>query len=129
LYPENLRYTPEHEWVEGTGEPGSTVRVGITDFAQDALGDIVYVNLPAVGDDVSGGGVMGELESTKSVSDLFAPVDGTVSAVNDALNDNPELCNSDPYGEGWLVDITVGGSGDLSDLLSATDYEATVASQ
>jgi glycine cleavage system H protein len=129
VYPENLRYTTEHEWVDGTGEPGSTVRIGITDYAQDALGDIVYVNLPTTGDTVTSGGVMGELESTKSVSDIFSPVDGTVSAVNDALSDNPELCNSDPYGEGWLVEITVGGDADLSGLLSAADYEATVASQ
>jgi glycine cleavage system H protein len=129
VYPEKLRYTAEHEWVDGSGEPGTTVRVGITDYAQDQLGDIVYVNLPSVGEDVGGGGVMGELESTKSVSDLFAPVAGTVSAVNDALGDNPELCNSDPYGDGWLVEITVGEGGDLSSLLSAADYEATVASQ
>jgi glycine cleavage system H protein len=129
VYPENLRYTVEHEWVDGSGEPGTTVRVGITDFAQDALGDIVYVNLPDVGTEVTSGGVMGELESTKSVSDLFSPVDGTVSAVNDALNDNPELCNSDPYGDGWLAEITVGENGDLGGLLSSTDYEATVASQ
>jgi glycine cleavage system H protein len=129
VYPENLRYTTEHEWVDGSGEPGSTVRVGITDYAQDALGDIVYVNLPNVGEEVAGGGVMGELESTKSVSDIFSPVDGTVSAVNDALNDNPELCNTDPYGDGWLVEITVGDDADLSSLLNAADYEAQVASQ
>ena len=129
MNPENLRYTTEHEWVDGSGEPGTSVRVGITDYAQDALGDIVYVNLPAVGEDVTAGGVMGELESTKSVSDVFAPVAGTVSAVNDALADNPELCNSDPYGDGWLVEITVGDGSDLSSLLSAADYEATVAPQ
>jgi glycine cleavage system H protein len=129
VYPENLRYTAEHEWVDGTGEPGSTIRVGITDFAQDALGDIVYVNLPDVGTEVTGGGVMGELESTKSVSDLFAPVAGTVSATNDALDENPELCNSDPYGDGWLVEISVGEGADVDALLSAADYESTVTSQ
>ena len=128
MYPENLRYTAEHEWLSGSVEPGQTVRVGITDYAQDALGDIVYVNLPDVGAVVSGGGVMGELESTKSVSDLFAPVDGTVSAVNEALNDNPELCNSDPYGDGWLVELVVADGADTAALLSSTDYEATVAS-
>jgi len=129
VYPENLRYTAEHEWVSGVVEPGATVRVGITDYAQEALGDIVYVNLPEAGTDVTSGGVMGELESTKSVSDLFAPVAGTVSAVNDALADNPELCNSDPYGEGWVVEITVADDEGGAGLLSSTDYEATVASQ
>jgi glycine cleavage system H protein len=129
VYPDNLRYTAEHEWVSGSAEPGSTIRVGITDFAQDALGDIVYVNLPEVGAEVTGSGVMGELESTKSVSDLFAPVDGTVTAVNEALSDNPELCNSDPYGDGWLVEMTVGDGADADSLLSSADYEATVTSQ
>jgi glycine cleavage system H protein len=128
VYPEHLRYTAEHEWLSGSVEAGETVRVGITDFAQDALGDIVYVNLPEVGTEVTGGGVMGELESTKSVSDLFAPVDGRISAVNDALNDNPELCNSDPYGDGWLVELTVGDGTDADSLLSSSDYQATVAS-
>ncbi len=129
MIPENLHYTAEHEWVDGSGEPGSTVRIGITDFAQDALGDIVYVNLPDVGTEVAAGDVMGELESTKSVSDLFAPVGGTVAAVNDALSDNPELCNSDPYGDGWLVDLTVGEGAGADSLLAAADYEKAVASQ
>ena len=128
MYPDHLRYTAEHEWVSGSTEPGETVRVGITDFAQDALGDIVYVNLPEVGTDVAGGGVMGELESTKSVSDLFAPVDGTVAAVNEALTDSPELCNSDPYGDGWLVEITVAETADAAALLASADYQATVTS-
>ncbi len=129
MNPDNLLYTAEHEWVSGSVEPGSTVRVGITDFAQNALGDIVYVNLPEVDTVVSGGGVMGELESTKSVSDLFAPVDGTVSAVNEALTDTPELCNSDPYGDGWLVELTVGDASGVDSLLSSADYDATVTSQ
>jgi glycine cleavage system H protein len=129
VYPDNLRYTAEHEWLSGDVEPGQTIRVGITDFAQDALGDIVYVNLPEVGTEVTGGGVMGELESTKSVSDLFAPINGTVSAVNEALSDSPELCNSDPYGEGWVVELTVADGADASSLLSSADYEATVASE
>jgi glycine cleavage system H protein len=129
VYPDNLRYTAEHEWVSGPVEPGQTIRIGITDFAQDALGDIVYVNLPEIGTEVTGGGVMGELESTKSVSDLFAPVSGTVSAVNEALSDSPELCNSDPYGEGWVVELTVADGAQTDALLSSTDYEATVASE
>jgi len=128
VYPENLRYTAEHEWLSGPVEPGGTVRVGITDYAQDALGDIVYVNLPQVGDVVAGGGVMGELESTKSVSDLFAPIDGTVTAVNDALSDSPELCNTDPYGEGWVIELTVAEGADSGSLLSSAEYAATVAS-
>lgn len=129
MFPEDLHYTAEHEWVRGSHAPGSTVRVGITDYAQDALGDIVYVNLPEVGAEVDAAGVIGELESTKSVSDIFAPLAGTVSAVNDQLSNNPELCNTDPYGEGWLVELTVGDDSDAGSLLSAADYEATVTSQ
>jgi len=128
VYPDNLRYTAEHEWLSGSVEAGETIRVGITDYAQDALGDIVYVNLPEVGTVVTGGGVMGELESTKSVSDLFAPVDVTVTAVNEALNDSPELCNSDPYGEGWVIEMEVAEGTDTGSLLSSTDYASTVAS-
>ena len=129
MYPDNLRYTAEHEWVDGSAEPGTTVRVGITDYDQEALGDIVYVDLPDVGATVDGGGVMGELESTKSVSDVFAPLAGTVSAVNGALADTPELCNSDPYGAGWLVEITLGDGADGGSLLSSQDYQATLTSQ
>ena len=129
MYPDDLSYTTEHEWLRQPGEHDGSVRVGITHYAQDQLGDIVYVNLPEVGTEVSGGGVMGELESTKSVSDLFAPVAGTVSAVNEALNDNPELCNSDPYGEGWVVEITVGADESGQSLLTSSDYEATLGSQ
>ncbi len=125
-YPDNLRYTAEHEWVR-SGE-GSTVRVGITDYAQEALGDIVYVSLPDVGQSLEAGAAMGELESTKSVSDLFAPVAGTVTARNEALDSNPELCNSDPYGEGWIVELETADSGALDALMSATDYQATVTS-
>lgn len=129
MFPDDLQYTAEHEWVRGSGEPGSTVRVGITDFASDALGDIVYVNLPEVGAEVTAGGVIGELESTKSVSDLFAPLAGTVSAVNDELAGNPELCNTDPYGAGWLVELTVADGAGREALLTAETYESTVASQ
>jgi glycine cleavage system H protein len=128
--PDDRRYTDQHEWVlvQGSGGGSTVVRVGITDHAQDALGDIVFVQLPAVGDEVSPGNPMGEVESTKSVSDFYAPVAGTVSAVNDALTDAPETINSDPYGEGWLVEITVdGGEQDpTGGLLDAAAYQALV---
>lgn len=101
--PAELRYTAEHEWVRRTGE--DTVRVGITDFAQSSLGDVVYVQLPAVGAAVTAGETFGEVESTKSVSDLYAPVSATVVAVNTELEGNPQLVNSDPYGEGWLLEL------------------------
>jgi glycine cleavage system H protein len=124
--PDDLKYTAEHEWVKDIGE--GSVRVGITDFAQDALGDIVYVQLPDVGTEVTGGEAMGELESTKSVSDLFAPLSGTVSAHNDALDESPELCNTDPYGDGWIVELQLSDPSQLDQLLNAQDYQATVAS-
>jgi glycine cleavage system H protein len=104
--PENLHYTKEHEWVAETATAG-TIRMGITDFAQSALGDIVYVQMPKVGEPVVADKVCGEVESTKSVSEIFAPVSGTITAVNEALSDTPELLNSQPYGEGWLVEISV----------------------
>ena len=118
--PDDLRYTAEHEWVRA-GD-GGTVRVGITDYAQEALGDIVYVSLPTVGTDVTAGEAFGEVESTKSVSDVFAPVAGTVSARNEALEAQPELVNSDPYGEGWIVEIDVSEPGVLDALLDAAGY-------
>jgi glycine cleavage system H protein len=128
--PDDRRYTDQHEWalVQGTDAAGTVVRVGITDHAQDALGDIVFVQLPAVGDEVAPGTPIGEVESTKSVSDVYAPVAGTVAAVNEALTDAPETINSDPYGAGWLVDITVGGAeGDPTEqLLDAAAYQAVV---
>jgi glycine cleavage system H protein len=124
--PDDVLYTAEHEWVRDVD--ADTVRVGITDYAQDSLGDIVYVQLPAVGDAVTAGAAMGELESTKSVSDLFAPLSGTVTASNDALESTPELCNSDPYGEGWVVELRVSDPAEREQLLSAADYEATVTS-
>jgi glycine cleavage system H protein len=104
--PENLHYTKEHEWVAETSTAG-IIRMGITDFAQSALGDIVYVQMPKVGELVVADKVCGEVESTKSVSEIFAPVSGTITAVNGALSDTPELLNSQPYGEGWLVEISV----------------------
>ena len=120
MYPEDLKYTAEHEWVKAGEGP---VRVGITDFAQDALGDIVYVQLPEVGSAVRAGDACGELESTKSVSDLFAPVNGTVTAVNEALADQPDLVNSDPYGEGWLLDIELEDTAEVEGLMDAETYQ------
>ena len=124
--PEDLKYTAEHEWVR-PGD-GGMMRIGITDYAQEQLGDIVYVHLPEVGETVEAGTAMGELESTKSVSDLFAPVSGTVAARNEALDANPELCNSDPYGEGWILEIEASDASASEGLMSAADYEATVTS-
>ena len=124
--PEDLKYTAEHEWVKA-GD-GGVMRIGITDYAQEQLGDIVYVHLPEVGEAVEAGTAMGELESTKSVSDLFAPVSGTVAARNEALDANPELCNTDPYGEGWILEIKASDASATDGLMSASDYEATVTS-
>ena len=128
--PDDRRYTDQHEWalVQGTDGTSTVVRVGITDHAQDALGDIGYVQLPAVGDEVSPGNPIGEVESTKSVSDVYAPVAGVVSAVNEQLTDAPETINVDPYGAGWLVDITVeDGAGDpTAALLDAAAYQGLV---
>lgn len=115
--PTELRYTAEHEWVHRTGP--TTVRVGVTDFAQSQLGDVVFVQLPAVDDAVSAGESLGEVESTKSVSDIYSPVSATVLAVNGELDGDPELVNSDPYGEGWLVDLTIESESELDDLLDA----------
>ncbi|MCV7442844.1 glycine cleavage system protein H [Mycobacterium paraense] len=121
--PSDLHYTAEHEWVRRSGE--DTVRVGITDFAQSALGDVVFVQLPDVGSQVSAGESFGEVESTKSVSDLFAPVSGTVLAVNGDLEGSPQLVNSDPYGAGWLVDVQVSDGAELQSAISALlDAEA-----
>jgi glycine cleavage system H protein len=124
--PEDLKYTAEHEWVRA-GDSG-VMRIGITDYAQEQLGDIVYVHLPEVGEAVEAGTAVGELESTKSVSDLFAPVSGTVAARNEALDANPELCNTDPYGEGWILEIEATDASAADGLMSAGDYEATVTS-
>lgn len=123
-YPEDLRYTSDHEWVRDAGE--GTVRVGITHYAQEALGDVVYVSLPAVGDTIEPGDSCGEVESTKSVSDLYAPLPGTVTAVNDALDATPELVNSDPYGEGWMYELQLGDGADTSGLLDSAAYQAEI---
>ena len=117
--PDELHYTEEHEWVRPGGQD---VEVGITDHAQEQLGDVVFVDLPPVGSSVGAGEPFGEIESTKSVSDLYAPVSGTVTAVNDELEDHPDLCNSDPYGAGWLVRIEPDDAAALGDLLDAAAY-------
>ncbi|HEV7208648.1 MAG TPA: glycine cleavage system protein GcvH [Mycobacteriales bacterium] len=123
MIPEDLLYTSDHEWIRRTeAEDGTRVRVGITDFAQQALGDIVFVSPPSLGAEVIAGGTLGEVESTKSVSDIYAPVNGTVVARNEALDSAPELVNTDPYGEGWLVEIALGAGATLDQLLSAADY-------
>jgi glycine cleavage system H protein len=124
-YPEDLRYTPEHEWVRVNDD--GVVRIGISAFAQDALGDVVYVSLPAVGDTVSAGDACGEVESTKSVSDLYAPLAGEVTAVNDALDATPELVNSDPYGTGWMYELRPADAGALDALLDASAYQEQLA--
>ena len=128
MFPDDLKYTSEHEWVRGPAEAGASVRVGITDYAQEALGDIVYVSLPEVGADLDTGSAIGELESTKSVSDVYAPLSGTVTAVNEALDGTPELVNSDPYGEGWLFELTPADASAVDDLMDAAAYQASVES-
>lgn len=120
MIPEDLRYTAEHEWVAGDG--GGPVRVGVTHFAQDALGDIVYVQLPEEGVSVQAGESLGEVESTKSVSEIYAPLSGTVVARNGQLAEAPETINSDPYGAGWLVEIQPSDPQALAGLLSAAAY-------
>ncbi|CAM3323871.1 glycine cleavage system protein GcvH [Mycobacterium colombiense] len=126
--PPDLRYTAEHEWVRRSGD--DTLRVGITDFAQSALGDVVFVQLPDVGTELTAGESFGEVESTKSVSDLYAPVSGKVTAVNGDLDGSPQLVNSDPYGGGWLLDVQVSDVGELesaiSSLLDAEAYRGTL---
>jgi glycine cleavage system H protein len=121
--PEDLKYTREHEWIS---LDGNVATVGITDHAQEQLGDVVYVELPGVGDRVEKSEPFGVVESTKAVSDVYAPVSGEVAEVNDDLPDNPELVNEDPYGDGWLVKIKVGELGELDDLLTADEYRAFI---
>lgn len=122
--PEDRRYTEEHEWVL-VGEDGK-VRMGISDYAQDALGDVVYVELPVVGKTFAKGEAIAEVESTKSVADVYAPVAGTVSAINEALSAEPELVNSDPYGAGWFVEIEVGDAAGLETLLAPDAYRSLI---
>ncbi|MGH3433554.1 MAG: glycine cleavage system protein GcvH [Thermocrispum sp.] len=122
--PDELRYTEEHEWV-ATRDAGP-VRIGITEYAQDQLGDVVFVDLPETGTTVGAGDVFGEVESTKSVSELFAPLDGEVTAVNDAVSQSPEVINSDPYGEGWLIEITPSDAASVDGLLDADAYRKLI---
>lgn len=125
MHPDDLRYTPQHEWVR---RDGSILRFGITSFAADALGDVVFVQLPELDTQITAGAACGEVESTKSVSDIFAPVSGVVVAVNGQLEDAPELVNADPYGQGWMVDVRSESEAEAEAawerLLSAGDYEA-----
>lgn len=120
MTPEDLKYTEEHEWLAVSD---ATVRVGITDYAQQQLGDVVFVELPEIGRRVTAGEPVGEVESTKSVSEIFAPVSGEVRAVNTALDETPELINSDPYGEGWIIELTVADPAALDALLDARAYQ------
>ncbi len=126
MYPDDLRYTAEHEWLRSPGDAEDSVRVGITHFAQEQLGDIVYVQLPEVGEEVVAGAPCGELESTKSVNDLFAPVTGRVVARNDELDTAPEQVNADPYGAGWMIEIVPADPSELDGLMAADDYQAQV---
>ncbi len=119
--PDDLRYSSDHEWARASAE---VVRIGITDYAQDALGDVVFVDLPKVGASVSTGGTIGEVESTKSVSEIYSPVAGTVTAVNESLSSSPESVNADPYGEGWICEVTTTSSADFDALLDAAGYQA-----
>lgn len=123
-YPAGLRYTAEHEWVRTDGD---VVRIGITSFAQEALGDVVYVSLPGVGDAVTAGDTCGEVESTKSVSDLYAPVTGEVTGVNPALDATPELVNTDPYGEGWMYELRPSDAADVEALMDVEGYTAQLS--
>lgn len=125
-FPEDLKYSKEHEWVLVEGK---TATIGITEYAQDQLGDIVFVELPAVGDKTSKEDAFGVVESVKAVSDVYAPVSGTVIEVNDDLPENPEIINEDPYGDGWMIKLDLSDPDELDDLMTAEEYEAYVAEQ
>ncbi len=124
MAPEGIRYTEEHEWVLPTGD--GKARIGITEYAQQQLGDVVYVQLPDVGDTLDSKATMGEVESTKSVSDLYAPIAGEVTAVNEQLDDQPELVNSDPYGDGWMVVLTLADASAVDELLDEEGYQNVI---
>ena len=126
MYPDDLTYTTEHEWLRRPGDHDGSVRVGITQYAQDQLGDIVYVSLPDIGDTIEAGSTCGELESTKSVSDIYAPVTGEVVARNETLDATPELVNSDPYAGGWLFEVVPSDPTQLDDLLEVDVYVASL---
>ncbi|KAA2254051.1 glycine cleavage system protein GcvH [Solihabitans fulvus] len=121
MIPEELKYTQEHEWVARTGD--NSVRIGITDYAQEQLGEVVFVQLPELGQQVASGDTLGEVESTKSVSDIYAPLAGEVISRNDALDQQPELINEDPYGEGWIIELRLDDPDDLDSLLDAAAYK------
>ena len=125
-FPQDLRYTQEHEWVR---VDGTTARVGITDYAQDALGDVVYVDLPTVGATVAAMASCCEVESTKSVSEIFSPVSGTIAEVNGDLTDAPQMINEDPYGKGWIFAVELGDAGEVDGLMDAAAYQAFLAGQ
>lgn len=129
MYPEDLKYTADHEWVRRPGEQDGSVRIGITSYAQEALGDIVYVQLPDAGSRVDAGSAIGELESTKSVSDIYAPITGTVVAVNETLEQAPDLINSDPYGEGWLLEVEPSQADAVDGLLDVDAYRSQVEAE
>ena len=128
MFPDDVRYTAEHEWVRGPEAGGDTVRIGITEYAQEQLGDIVYVSLPAVGDQVEEGAAVGELESTKSVSDVYAPLSGEVVAVNDALDAHPEMVNAEAFGAGWLFELRLADPSAVEGLMDSAAYQASVES-
>ena len=127
MSPDDRKYTEEHEWVMIDGSNGSTAVAGITEYAQDQLGDIVYFELPKVGDSVAHLGKMGEVESVKAVSDLFSPINGTVTEINEKLLDHPELVNEDPFGEGWLIKVAMTDVAELDGLMSSGDYDTFIA--
>lgn len=126
MYPSELKYDKEHEWVRVDGD---VVTIGLSHFAQDQLGEVVYVDLPAEGDTVVTGETFGEIESVKSVSELFSPVNGEIVKVNDALTDSPETVNEDPYGEGWMIEVKLAGASEIDGLLSVEEYEAFIAEE
>ena len=125
MFPDDLSYTSKHEWVRQGA--GNTVRVGITDYAADALGDVVYVSLPQVGEEIAADDACAEVESTKSVSDVYSPATGVVTAVNELLNDSPETINSDPYGDGWIFELELSEAGEIEDLLDSDAYSQLVS--
>ena len=125
MFPDDLRYTSKHEWVRQGA--GTTVRVGITDYAAEALGDVVYVSLPQIGEEVAVDDACAEVESTKSVSDVYSPATGVVTAVNELLNSSPETINSDPYGDGWIFELELSEAGEVEDLLDSDAYEELVS--
>jgi glycine cleavage system H protein len=127
VIPEELKYTEEHEWVQRTGD--ATVRIGITDYAQQQLGDVVFVQLPELGETVAVGQTLGEVESTKSVSDIYAPLAGEVVARNDSLDQQPDLVNTDPYGEGWMIELRLADPAAVDDLLDAAAYQELAAGE